>query len=111
MAELVPTSYGLCACGQSLPSAGAKRCPKCQAAHARKHIGLWAARLRQLPQIAYYPNETNWIACNLAFKHPDLATAPSQTAVSLLTAIKADVKLERAFWATYFKRRLKRPYG
>ena len=37
------------------------------------------------------------------FKHPNLATAPSRTAVSLLTAIKGDDKLQRTCWAPHLK--------
>jgi hypothetical protein len=50
--------------------------------------------------------ETSWIVCNLLYKRPDIATAPSQSAVSLLTAIQADEKLQRTFWATHLKARL-----
>ena len=111
IAETEQSLFGLCACGQALSSAGAKRCPRCRAAHARKHIGRRARRLRRLPQSAGIYQETNWIACNLGFKNADLATAPSRAAVNLFTAIKADEKLQRAFWAMHLKARLKRPYG
>lgn len=110
MAETVPTLFGLCPCGESLPSTGAKRCPKCRAAHARSHIGRRAALLDELPDKARILDETTWVACNLVFKHADLETAPSRAAVSLLAAIKADDKLQRTFWATHLKARLKRPY-
>ena len=66
--------------------------------------------MRRLPQSAYFHDETMWVACNLGFKNADLATAPSRAAVSLLEAIKVDDKLQRAFWATHLKARLKRPY-
>ena len=66
--------------------------------------------MRRLPQRAYIHTETEWIASNLLFKHPNLATAPSRAAVSLLIAIKGDDKLQRTFWAAHLKARLKRPY-
>ena len=110
MVETVPTLFGLCACGQSLPSAGAKQCPRCRAAHARSHIKERAAMLRRLPLRAMPLAETTWVACNLYAKPPDFHTAPSREAVSLLAAIKADDKLQRTFWATHLKARLKRPY-
>ena len=111
MEESVPSQFGACSCGQPLPSAGAKRCPQCRAAHARKHIGRQARRLRKLPPIASLGEDTNWVAANLSFKRPDFASAPSRTAISLLASIKADKNLRRDFWATHFKRRLKRAYG
>ena len=110
MAELVPTSYGLCACGQSLPSAGAKRCPRCQAAHARKHIGRRARQLHRLPHRADFDDEVTWVACNLGLKHAELATAPSREAVGLLAALNADDKLRNVFWATHIKARLEGSY-
>jgi len=67
--------------------------------------------LRRLPRSASIYAETNWIASNLAFKQPDLATAPSRAAVSLLAAIKANDKLQRVFWAAHLKARFERPYG
>jgi len=51
-----------------------------------------------------------WVACNLGFKHAELATAPSQEAVSLLAALNADDKLRRKFWATHMKARLDGSY-
>ena len=70
-----------------------------------------ATTQRWLPQSASIYAETNWIASNLAFKQPDFATAPSRAAVRLLAELKADDKLQRSFWATHLKARLKRPCG
>ena len=62
--------------------------------------------MRRLPYRADFNEETAWIACNLGFKHAELATAPSREAVSLLAALNADDKLRREFWATHIKARL-----
>jgi hypothetical protein len=107
--EPVSTQFGLCACGQPLPSVGAKRCPQCRAAHARKGIGRQAKGIRKLPRFSTLDRDAHWVAANLAFKKPDFANAPSQSAASLLLSIKRDKSLQRDFWATYFKRRLNRP--
>jgi hypothetical protein len=100
-----PTQFGLCCCGQPLLSAGATRCPRCRAAHARSHIGRRAAILNELPAKAPTVRETKWVAWNLGVKRPDWVNAPSRTAVSLLEALKEDDKLRRAFWASFFKPR------
>lgn len=111
MAETDPPLFGLCACGQALASAGAKRCPKCQAAHARSHIGRRAEILQRLPVRAPAISEANWVACNLGLKRVSLADAPSRTAVNLLAALNKDERLRRAFWIAHVKTRLKRAYG
>ena len=110
MVETVPTLFGSCACDQTLPSAGAKRCPRCRAAHARKHIGRRASVLRRLPFRATAFREAEWLACNVGLKRVNLSSAPSRTAVNLLAALNKDEKLRRAFWTTHWKMRLKRPY-
>ena len=110
MTVTVETPFGLCACGASLPSAGAKKCPRCRAAHARKHIGRRARQLRRLPHRADFEDEITWVACNLGVKHAELATAPSREAVSLLAALNADDKLRHVFWATHMKARLEESY-
>ena len=107
MAETIQTTFGLCACGQSLLTAGAKRCPQCRAAHARAHVGRRAERLRELPRTASPRHETSWIACNLESRRVDLDTAPSLRAFNLLSAIKKDEKLKHAFWISHLKPRLK----
>jgi hypothetical protein len=100
-----PAHFGLCSCGQPLLSAGATRCPRCRAAHARSHIGRRAAILNKLPAKAPLAWETKWVAWNLGVGRPDWVNAPSRTAVSLLEALKEDDKLRRAFWASFFKPR------
>ena len=80
------------------------------AALARPHIGRRAAELHKLPAKGWIFDETTWNACNLESQRVDLATAPSRSAVNLLSALKKDEKLRRAFGGTFLKRRISRPY-
>ena len=72
-------------------------------------MGRRAAILRELPRVVTPRRETSWIACNLERRAVDWESAPSQRAVSGLTALKKDEKLRRAFWLTVFKPSTKRP--
>jgi len=64
--------------------------------------------LQQLPEEAWFFEESTWVVCNLEMKRVDWSTAPSLTAVNLLSALKKDDKLRRIFWASHLKQRLER---
>ena len=111
MSETGLTSFGKCSCGAELPSIGATRCLKCQAAHARSFIRRRAELLNLLPERASASEETTWVACNMGMGRVDLELAPSRSAVNLLDALNRDASLRRAFWSTFMKLRLRRAYS
>ena len=108
MFESVLLSDVLCRCGAELSSAGAKRCPKCRAAHARRSIGRRTRAILGLPNKVNGRIEFNWIALNLGSRRVDWSSAPSRVAASLLVALNKDDKLRRAFWVANLKPRRKR---
>lgn len=110
MADPISSIANTCDCGQPLPTAGAKRCVQCKAAHAQAGLKVRANALRQLPWRAPASSETTWVACSLGLRQVNVETAPSRMAVNLLSALKKDKKLRAQFWNTHLKMRLKRPY-
>lgn len=108
MVESEVLSVGLCQCGAELSSAGAKRCPKCRAAHARRSIGRRRRAILGLPNKVNGRIEFNWIALNLGSRRVDWSSAPSRIAANLLVALNKDQRLRRAFWVAQLKPRRKR---
>jgi hypothetical protein len=79
----------------------------------RMHDRILGDRLpysEELPEEAWFIEESTWVVCNLATKRVDLSTAPSLAAVNLLSALKKDDKLRRVFWVSHIKQRLTCPY-
>ena len=60
----------------------------------------------QLPPHAHISDEISWVASNLHRHDPDVAKAPSLSAINMFTDLRADPAMRRDFWNIVWSKRL-----
>ncbi|MEK6676240.1 MAG: hypothetical protein AABZ47_11385 [Planctomycetota bacterium] len=60
----------------------------------------------QLPAHAHISDEISWVASNLHRPDPDVAKAPSLSAINMFTDLRADQAMRRDFWNIVWSKRL-----